>query len=533
MSRLTSLSFGLLLAAGSLVGAAPKPGPQPSKPPPTCRFALKTTQEQVLKATDDFIWDMLYWEGKFHQNSVAYNSLNGMTYDGTLLDWTTGEPTQLHTFSAASKEALAFMLYAQVIKGSKEAARFLSPDDLKAAPGIARSILSTKLQTYQNFNQTYPGFGGHLPWFTSDQQDIAPTYDWVNRVPGLDNGELLWAIYACIQALEKAPGSDKTSKELAAHWQLWLDYAAKTAPKVFYQGDGKVCAVVAIKDQSLPLDHPDQSYSCESPTSLLDDPYEGETLAYFLQLYTDLPAKEKDAIWTYKRSAGKLAKVEYSQGGVGPITVRKGFWFSSHEVWNQLELPYFDVDIVKRVFMNGERVRTCNSVVTNTPGLYASVNNSTDPATGEIQGYISPAGIPSISWQTDSYLDVVTPYGAFPVMMFDKAVGLAWWRNMVVAKKMQNKYGSTEGARIDGTGVSAIVTWDSKVLTVVSLLGGVTDLVRDKMKAENVYQDFLRITKTEYGRIFDGPLEGENVKLCLPKISIPDAELEDFTSCSA
>lgn len=91
------------------------------------------------------------------------------------------------------------------------------------------------------------------------------------------------------------------------------------------------------------------------------------------------------------------------------------------------------------MFHNGERVRTCNAIVTKNPGLYASVNNSTDPATGDVQGYISPAGIPSISFQKESYLDVITPYGAYPVMMFDKAVGLAWWRNMVVAKKMQSE----------------------------------------------------------------------------------------------
>lgn len=52
---------------------------------------------------------MLYWEGKFHQNNVSYNSENGMTYDGTQLDWTTGVATRKHGFSAASKEvSLAF-----------------------------------------------------------------------------------------------------------------------------------------------------------------------------------------------------------------------------------------------------------------------------------------------------------------------------------------------------------------------------------------------------------------------------------------
>lgn len=140
-------------------------------------------------------------------------------------------------------------------------------------------------------------------------------------------------MYAAIQALQKGPGPDPKAKELAKSWQHWLDYAASTAPKVFYQGNGKVCAVVSL-NQSLPVNHPKQSYSCESPTSLLDDPYEGETLAYFLQLYSDLPAKEKEAIWAYKRSVGKLAKTEYKQGNFGPITVRKGlfpiFWTGEH-----------------------------------------------------------------------------------------------------------------------------------------------------------------------------------------------------------
>lgn len=47
---------------------------------------------------------MLYWEGKFHQNNVSYNTQNGMSYDGTNINYTTGERTEKHPFSAASKE---------------------------------------------------------------------------------------------------------------------------------------------------------------------------------------------------------------------------------------------------------------------------------------------------------------------------------------------------------------------------------------------------------------------------------------------
>jgi hypothetical protein len=70
--------------------------------------------------------------------------------------------------------------------------------------------------------------------------------------------------------------------------------------------------------------------------------------------------------------------------------------------------------------------------------MFASVNNSTDPSTGQIIGYISNAGIPSIANQTVQELDVITPYSVFPTLLFDQKVGLAWWRNMVVGKKMQS-----------------------------------------------------------------------------------------------
>lgn len=70
--------------------------------------------------------------------------------------------------------------------------------------------------------------------------------------------------------------------------------------------------------------------------------------------------------------------------------------------------------------------------------MFASVNNVTNPATGDVSGYISNAGIPSISFMTDQEHDMITPYSVFPTVLFDRGVGLAWWRNMVIAKKMQS-----------------------------------------------------------------------------------------------
>ena len=72
--------------------------------------------------------------------------------------------------------------------------------------------------------------------------------------------------------------------------------------------------------------------------------------------------------------------------------------------------------------------------------MFASVNNSTDVPTDSIIGYISDAGIPSVSNQTTFELDVITPYSVFPTLLSNKNVGLAWLLNMIVGKKMQSKF---------------------------------------------------------------------------------------------
>ena len=203
-------------------------------------------------------------------------------------------------------------------------------------------------------------------------------------------------------------------------------------------------------------------------------------------------------------------------------------------------MPYYDISLIKsaspfptpvtsrtnpiprRLFTNAERARTCNSALTKNPGMFASVNNSTD-STGQIIGYISNAGIPSISNQTVQELDVITPYSVFPLVLLNKAVGLAWWKNIVDGKKMQSKflgahfdlfileerrhkfgsslmmrvdidpYGSSESARIDGTATSSFVSWDSKITTVNAILGGVGDFVRPKMKRDGIYDTFITV----------------------------------------
>ena len=311
--------------------------------------------------------------------------------------------------------------------------------------------------------------------------------------------------------------------------------------------------MTSIRDVTLPVNSPNQTYSCENNNTLAD-PYEGELFTYWLDLYGNLSSNATEALWAVKRP--QLVAINYTLANNitgGPITVRKGYWFSAHEEWNILELPYLEVPLVRRVFHNNQRARTCNSAALGVPGLYASVNNSTNTSTGDIIGYISNAGIPSIANITLQELDVITPYGSFPIMFFDETVGLAWWHNMVSGRRMQSElrllsffddrlanmccvdpYGSTESTRVDGTAVSDFVSWDSKMTTVVAILGGVADLVASKMSRDGVYDRFINRLTYEYGLVFGNiTLAGENVALCLPNATVPvTGNLTDFTSCA-
>jgi hypothetical protein len=93
-------------------------------------------------------------------------------------------------------------------------------------------------------------------------------------------------------------------------------------------------------------------------------------------------------------------------------------------------------------------------------------------------------------------------------------------------------YGSTESTRIDGTAISSFVSWDSKITTVNAILGGVGNFVKQKMAQDGIYDEFIKVLNREYGMVFKH-LNGEDVKLCLPSVTVPDAGLQDYTSCHA
>ena len=77
--------------------------------------------------------------------------------------------------------------------------------------------------------------------------------------------------------------------------------------------------------------------------------------------------------------------------------------------------------------------------------------------------------------------------------------------------------------------MSPILTWDSKITTVISMLGGFADAVADGLQSDKVLDTFTSKIKSEFEKVFTKVL-GDTVDYALPAVSIPDGR-KDFVSC--
>jgi hypothetical protein len=133
-----------------------------------------------------------------------------MTFDGTALNCTTGEPDplNLHYWTAASKESMhlaisALYLYNKIHR--------TTPFNLTLNEEQVIRTLEKKISSYEKFNENYPGYGGHLPWMFVRNGTITPANGWYNSTPSLDNGEMIFGLKALYEVL-RVRGYFKLSK---------------------------------------------------------------------------------------------------------------------------------------------------------------------------------------------------------------------------------------------------------------------------------------------------------------------------------
>lgn len=305
----------------------------------TCRFAPSFSIQDLLHSKErrqEYISNVLYWEGMFHTDGVGYSASSGLTFDGHAINYTTGElANPQHFWSASSKESIHLGLLARALinNGIADALEFFHvpyPLDNNWNTGDKRldtvlAVLEAKITSYERFNQSFPGFGGFVPWVLVNSSGMIPIPNqWDHKVPGLDNGEMLWGIFAVQYALSL----NYSYLELSRRYQNYFNLLTRNVKTVFWDGEGKIRCVTIIKDPY--ADPTPENYYTEG-SCYLDDPYEGELMDFFMDMYVDWENEtEREMIWLRKRS--KLQAVDYVTPR-GNITCQRGWWFSSHEQW--------------------------------------------------------------------------------------------------------------------------------------------------------------------------------------------------------
>eukprot|EP00440_Ansanella_granifera_P008854 gb/GFBE01009595.1/.p1 GENE.gb/GFBE01009595.1/~~gb/GFBE01009595.1/.p1 ORF type:complete len:663 (+),score=130.69 gb/GFBE01009595.1/:2-1990(+) len=498
-----------------------------------CSFAkhFKSVDWQDFNVQQQFIANVLAAErGFFAAPNVSFDAESGMTFDGIAINETTGEPmpSEIRPTSAASKEAIHLSLLALALQEPEEAGSLLGPLlPLVYSKEEAFDLLEKKATSLEHFDSRYPGFGGFLPWFCGrgakeDKscrrlQDPAgpmePSFDWQDSVPALDNGQLAWAIVALVRVLEDHAARDGESSRAAALLQRWSHRLARmraSAVNLFYngQGSGTVRSIANLHNRSVDAaTGPQNAWS--DANYVLNDAYEGEMMVLFVDLlgnwtnYSSDGAEEKALIWSDKEA--HVFPVQANLQGAN-MTVQQGFWFSSHEQWKTLQLPYLDLPLVKRIFTNGEVARLAYSLDHDLPGLFASVNPP--PGVNCPGNYCSAVGVEEYAAQQVDDA-AATPYGAFPAILVEPAAGLAWYNHMLLQPRMQSMAGSLEAFALNGSAVASLLTWDAKATSVLAMLGGTGAIVRSQLDRMNLTATFEQRVGGMYASVFQQAVMSE------------------------
>jgi hypothetical protein len=510
-----------------------------------CRFALNFDCADFLtnaSAAPAFLLDYARGQSAFASPGVGLDEETGLTFDGHPLDYASGQPAgSPHAFSAASKESVHVALLALSLRGSEVASAAVGGAAASAA------VAARKLASYSAFNASRPGYGCHLPWFLTPS--MAPAADWASppRVPALDNGELAWAVFALADALGAASEADPSLAPLAAGWGAWFTCMAASAKPVFYAGGGRVAAVVAIANVSLP---PVANTYTNSGGYFLDDPYEGEAFTVLLDLFAPLSPAERAQLWAAKRA--KLQSVAYSSAGAGGrVTAQRGWWFSAHENWKAALLPYAEVPAAARVLRSTERARSWWGADSASPGLLASANDVAAMGSRVPPGYVSAAGVEALAFQGGAYRrDVLAPYGAWMLLLHNASAGACWLRNVLAAPRAQGPLGATEAVAANGSLISPLATWDTTMTPVLAGAGGVGGWVGAALRrlppgappaagwelggargpGPSAFDQFYATLGGEYAASFP-EVEGESLGYGLPAASVP-AGLPPWPLCA-
>ncbi len=543
-------AFACLLPAG-LVAASPGssgqgrvPVPRATRVPvrtiapikrvPTRRLGRQTTLRRVprparpprlmsTRQARTFMRQVARREARFLRPGVGYDDATGMTYDGHDIDIATGELRAggPNNRSAASKESLHLIVLYKAIAGDETAQRLISPDAPERAAEIALQVLDRKIRSYRDFDRRHPGFGGFLPWYRIEGGRVEPLADWTSRVPGLDNGQLAWSLYVVARGLRQ-----HGHRALARRYEQHLERMGRNVVRIFYDPSRRLMRGEARLGRGSSVAPGRNRY--ETQGYHIDDPFEGDLLYHFADLFGDWRghAGGRDAMW--QRPARRQPAV--FDDGNGPITVSKGHWHSSHEQWGFAVLPYVDVEAARTIFDNEQRMRTIHAA---RRGEWLKASAHVPQRDNAPIAYLNALGIGDQGVTIDRVEpnDVYAPYATFPLALAEghdpgghdhaRRVFATWLRTMVRAPRMWGPYGMGESFNGSGDAIAPTLTWDGKILPLVAWMGGIVAETRQYLAAEGRYQRFVEHVRSDYAHFEGRPIEGTQRPLEPPSRNVP------------
>ena len=101
------------------------------------------------------------------------------------------------------------------------------------------------------------------------------------------------------------------------------------------------------------------------------------------------------------------------------------------------------------------------------------------------------SGVNDLSRSKNSNSDIIAPSSTASLFLVDESVATAWFHNMISGPAGQTLFGAVEALNANGK-VTPLVRWSTKATTTLSILGGVSDIVSDKLKQTGLYDKFIK-----------------------------------------
>ena len=154
-------------------------------------------------------------------------------------------------------------------------------------------------------------------------------------------------------------------------------------------------------------------------------------------------------------------------------------------------LPYLDSETNRQVFVNGEKARTWDANQRMMPGMFDFSNAPTHSYGQEVK-LVKRSGDSISSRSMNLNNDIVAPSSTAGLFLVDESVATAWFHNMISGPAAQTLFGVVDSLNVDGSNVNPVVRWSTKATTALSILGGVSDIVSDKLKQTGHYDKFIQ-----------------------------------------